>query len=312
VRPRVRNGAFDLTAAVSERTFRDLFAGIRDGFRLARSDSRDFGTFTLGYDLALHLARGSVDLEADGAVHVRELDVVFDHLGVSLGIDLPSFCVGGFCLIPNPFGGCILRAPRFCLFEDDPDIVIPLDLGGLITSELSAVLALLVRYRVDPTRPAGMNDWDAHDAGLANHWQVLLDPTRVDIDLFDIADTLGDLLERAVDAAVDGMLGGLPGWARDLAKAILGSAIDVLRSVLDVGDDLSEWLADRLGVGLGLFNVITAAVAAHLTSRRPIEFEDPFPVPENPLPPLPFLIPIEYLGVQVQDSEAILTVDIGD
>ena len=87
-----------------------------------------------------------------------------------------------------------------------------------------------------------MNDWDAQDVNpsLANHWQLYVDPQFLDVDIFDIADIVGDLLENAVNAAIDNLLGFLPGWARDLIKAILGPIIDLIRAILDIAVDIQE------------------------------------------------------------------------
>ena len=91
-----------------------------------------------------------------------------------VGIDIPEICVGGFCIIPNPFGGCILRAPRVCVFSDDPDIQLTLPLSGLIRHEVSFTGSLNFDYFVNPARPAGMDDWTAAEAdpSLSNQWQL--------------------------------------------------------------------------------------------------------------------------------------------
>jgi hypothetical protein len=93
-------------------------------------DSKDLGPFTAGYDVKIHLEGGNVDLRADNTVQVKELDIKWDRLNLSLGIDIPGFCIPGICLIPNPLGGCILETPEICLFDADPDISIVLPLGG--------------------------------------------------------------------------------------------------------------------------------------------------------------------------------------
>ena len=53
----------------------------------------------------------------------------WDTLSVGVGFDIPEICVGGWCIIPTPFG-CALRLPKICVFSDDPDIDITLDLSG--------------------------------------------------------------------------------------------------------------------------------------------------------------------------------------
>lgn len=311
-----------LTIAANENTFRSLFAALRDNFQCAFSDSADFGPFRAAIAVQASLDGGTVDLRADNTVQVKELDIKWDQLTLSLGIDIPEICVGGFCIIPNPFGGCILRAPRVCIFSADPDININLPLGGLITSEISITGSLKTAHDVNPARPAGMNDWDAQDANpsLANHWHLLLDPQTIDVDIFDIADIVGDLLENAINAAIDNLLGFLPGWARDLIRAILGPIVDLIRAILDIADDIQEWISDLLNVSFGLLDLILQFVADYFAAKNPLQlFEDPYPIlPEAPNPNpgspsviVPVKIPIRDLKVFNNDVEMVLEASVG-
>lgn len=311
-----------LTIAANEKTFTALFEAIRDNFHFSRSDSADFGPFTASYAAQAHLEGGSVDLRSDNTVQIKELDIKWDQLDLTLGIDIPEICIGGFCIIPIPFDGCLLRAPRICIFSADPDISLTLPLGGLITSEVSITGSLLTRYDVNPARPAGMNDWDAQDQNpsLANHWQILIDPQFVDVDLFDIADIVGDLLENALDFAIDNLLGFLPGWAKDLIKAILGPIIDLIRAILDLGDDIQEWISDLLNVSFGLLDIILQFVADYFAKDNPIhEIEDPYPMlpaasnPNPGFPPVivPVKVPIRDLRVFNDDVEMVLEANVG-
>lgn len=301
-----------LTAATSEDTVTRLFAGLRDNFSVDESDSVDFGPFTAGYELAFHLEGGDVDLQNDNSIVIKELDIKWDKLRVFLGIDIPELCIGGFCIIPSPFG-CILRAPEICIFDDDPDFGIDLDLGGLLTSEISLAAKPKLNYFIDPARPAGMSWLDAEDADLANKWQLFIDPEWVDIDIFDFSDIVGDLLDNAIDNAIDDLLFFLPGWAKDLIRAILGPVVDLVRAILDIGDDIDEWLSDLLGVSLGIFDLIITLVADFLAEKFPlIEIEDPFPILPYSGSLIPVKLPIEELGVNINDDELVLTATVGE
>jgi hypothetical protein len=208
------------------------------------------------------------------------------------------------------------------VFSSDPDISFTLPLGGLITSEISVTGSLVTTYATNPARPAGMNDWNAQDAhpSLASHWQVFVDPQFVDVDVFDIADIIGDLLEDAVDAAIDGLLSFLPGWARDLIKAILGPVIDLIRALLDIADDIQEWVSDLLNVSFGILDFILQLIADYFAHKYPLhQIEDPFPILEavenpNPGPPaslVPVKIPIRDLRVFNDDREMVLEANVG-
>jgi hypothetical protein len=310
-----------VTVAASETTFVMLFEAIRDNFRFTKSGSDDFGPFTASYSVEAHLEGGTVDLRADNTVQIKELDIKFDELDLTLGIDIPEICIGGFCIIPSPWG-CLLRAPRKCVFDDNPDISITLPLGGLITSEVSVTGSLLTKYAVDPSRPSTMNAWDAQDAvpSLANHWQLFLDPQTVDVDVFDIADIVGDLLEIALDAAVDNLLGFLPGWARAIIKTIFGPVIDLVRAILDLPDDIQEWISDMLNVSFGILDFILQSIADYFANQYPLhQIEDPFPIldaapnpnPGSPSSLVPVKVPIRDLLVFNNDVEMILEGNVG-
>lgn len=303
-----------LTVAASERAVIKLFEFARDQASFSTSDSGDFGPFTASYAVAAHLEGGTVDLRSDGSIDVRELDIKWDTLSLTLGIDIPEICVGGWCIVPNPFDGCAVRLPKKCVFDDDPDIVIPLDLSGVITSEVSFRAAPIIKYRVDPGRQGWMTDLDAEDAGRPNKWQLFIDPITIDIDVFDVADIVGDLLENLVDAAIDNLLGWLPDWAKDLVRAILGPVIDVIRAILDLPDDIEEWISNLLGVSLGLFDFILTFVADYFAARNPIyELEDPYPImdADPSVPLIPVKLPIRNLSVIVDDVEMVLSADVG-
>lgn len=311
-----------LTIAASENTFKALFAALRDNFEFARSDSADFGPFSASYAIEAHLEGGTVDLRADNTVQVKELDIKWDKLNLTLGIDIPEICVGGFCIIPNLTGGCWVRAPELCIFSADPDISLTLPLGNLITSEISVTGSLVTKYAVNPARPAGMNDWDAQDANpsLASHWKLFFNPQFLDVDLFDVADMVGDLLENAMNAAIDNLLGFLPDWARDLVRNILGPVIDLIRNILDIADDIQEWISDLLNVSFGILDFILQLVADHFASSSPLfQIEDPYPIlaaaanpnPGSPPTLVPVKIPIRDLVVFNNDQEMVVEGNVG-
>ncbi len=303
-----------LTVALSEAAGQRMFDAVRDGINVSHSDGGSFGPFTANYSVAFHLEGGTLDFRSDGSVQIRELDIKWDTLSLTIGINIPEICVGGFCIIGIPFDGCAVRAPRLCAFSGNPDIVVPLDLSGLLTSEVSFRAAPVLKHFRDPARPPTMDYIAAQAAGIPDKWQLFIDPITVDIDVFDFADIVGDLLEDAVDAAIDGLLGFLPGWARDLIRALMGPVIDLVRAILDIPDDIDEWLSDLLGVSLGLLDFVATVVGDYFAAQTPLfEIEDPLEVlPGDPTVPLiPVKIPIEKLAVTVSDTELVLEGDVG-
>lgn len=298
-RTRTRTGVFDFTAAISDNVFKEIFAAVVQGFKFSCSDSSIFGPISASYSVAAHLEGGSVDLKDNGTIEVSELDVKWDTLNLQICFDIPEICVGGFCIIPNPLDGCILRAPKLCFFSSSPDFCIPLNLSGLLTSEISFAAKVQVFYGIG--------------SGVPNRWQIVIVPTLpIDLDIIDIADTVGDLVENLIDSAIDGLLGGAPDWAKDLIRAILGPIDDIIRFVLDIPDDIGEWLLDLL-TDLGVFDGLLTALNGFLTNTvPPLEVEDPLTVLPADGTLIPVKIPIEFIRVEINTNEMVIQGDVGD
>jgi hypothetical protein len=147
---------------------------------------------------------------------------------------------------------------------------------------------------------------------VPNHWQLYIDPVSIDLDIFDFADIVGNLLENALNTAIDTLLGPLPDWAKDLIRALLGPIIDLVRDILDIGDDVEEWLEQLLGTSLGLIDLILTFAADLFATSPIIEFPDPLPLLPAEPGKMAVLLPVEFLGVEVDDTELQLQVDLGD
>ena len=119
----------DMQLAVSEKVAQRLFNKLRDNFAISHSDSGNFGPFSVSYSVGIKLKNGKLDFQSNGTVLIKELDIVYDPLKLTFEIDIPSVTVGGFCIIPTPWG-CALRAPKKTFFGGNPDISVPLDMGG--------------------------------------------------------------------------------------------------------------------------------------------------------------------------------------
>lgn len=313
--PTAPPGADHLIVAVSAGLVGSMFAAVRNTFHPCFTPSKDLGPFTARLEAGGHLENGSVALGNDNTITISNLLLKWDTLRLFLDVDIPKICVGGFCIIPNLTGGCAVRAPEICVFEDNPDFTIPLDLSGIITSLLTAKVRPLIKYGVETTRPAGMSDLDAEDAGIPNEWAVFLDPLFVRFEVIDIPDTVADLLTSAVNLAVDNLLGGLPGWAKDLIKSMLGGAIAIVRTVLGIPGNIVDWLSNLIGVDLNLFDYVTTALAQLLVGGTPlVPLEDPFQVLDAQTSPVvlnPVKIPIRGLSVQINADEMTLRAKVG-
>lgn len=298
--------------AVSETAFNEIFDVFRDNFAISTSDSGSWGPFTASYSAGVRLEGGDIDLKNNpDEVLIDELDIVYDPLSLNLGINFDPICTPSFCILWVPFAGCVIRVPSFCLFEADPDISIPIDLGGLIQSEISGAFNVDTRYFNDPAN-AGMSAHAAKNAGFPNKWQFYLEPIWLDLDIIDIADTVGNILDAAIDWAIDTFLGPLPGVIKDVFSFVLGGLVDAIRAILDIGDDIDEWLSDLFGVSFGLFDFVLAEVAKYFANLYPIfEFEDPYPIMEASDGLIPVLMPVQNIETDITDSEFVISADVG-
>jgi hypothetical protein len=298
-----------LTLAASEDAFEELFKLVRDGFTFAKSDSANFGPFSASYSVKLHLDKGSIHLNDDGTVEIDALDVVWDTLTLEVCFDFPGFTIPGFCIVPDPWNGCLVGIPDIPI---GGPICVPLNLSGLV-SEISKVRAhLKAKYFIDPGRLPGWTDLQAEFAGKPNKWQIFIDPDFVSVDPIDVPATIGNLFENLIEQAIEDLLPGwLPGWVKDLLMAFLQPVVDIVKAVLDVFDSVEDFLQDLIGEKLDLLGQIETAVADYFASKYPIyEFEDPYPIlTDGPL--IPVKIPLRNLKADVNSKEMIVTGDIG-
>ena len=297
----------NITVALSEKAVKELFEKVRDTIHISKSGSSS-GTFSASYNAGIRLEGGTIDFKnSPDEIKINELDVVYDPLSVNLSVDIPEIKIGGFCIFWLPIKGCVLRAPEISLFSANPDINIPINLSGLIESEISGGFNIKIKYFDNPAN-AALNVYQAHAADLADKWRFHLDPRWLDLDIIDISDTVGNILDSIVNTFINGVFGGLPGWAKDILEYLLGGLVDIVRGILDIGDDIDEWISDLLGTGFGLFDFILTQVGDYLANKYPLyELENPYPIlPGDP----PVLLPIANFATDITDDEIILMADV--
>jgi hypothetical protein len=303
-----------MTVAVNEKTFRKAADVFLKNFVFEKQDSTDSGAFTVSYHVKGHLEGGTIDLRADNTVEIKELDLKWDKLQVSIGLDIEKKCVGGGCL--GPF--CL---PEVCIFKDDPDVAITLDFASVFAQELTVTGSMAARYFNVLTPPAlgalcqllrtQLINNGVIDPFDNNEWQLFIDPDSIDLDLFDFPDIVGDLIENALTTAIEAIIPG--GAVKDLLLAIIGSIADLIRDVLDIGDDLDEWLSDIFNISFGLGDFIITAIADFLGHCLPVfRIEDPLELmPATNTGLVPVTIPIRNLSVRVDAAEMVVQADVG-
>src|SRR6266849_578821 len=299
-----------ITIAASNKAFQVLFKTVRDNFAFSKSDSGSFGPFSASYSVALHLEGGTIQLNNDGTIEIKDVDIVFDTLQVQVCFDLPGFCIPGCCILPDPWNCCLVGFPGFCI---GGPICAPLDLSGLVSEVNDVKAGLSPHYVVDPARDPSWTDLDAELNGKSNMWKIFIDPTLVNVDPIDIPATVGNLLENIVKNAVNNLFPSwLPGWAKDIIWAFLGPILDLIKGIFGIVGEINEWLSNLLGNIFGLVSLIETAIADYFASKYPIySFEDPFPI-LDPTPTLiPVKIPIRDLTATVNSKEMVVLADVG-
>lgn len=300
----------DITIAASANAFTRLFDTVRDNFSFSKSDAADFGPFSASYSVALHLQGGTLQLNDDNTVEVKDVDIVFDTLKVEVCFNLPGFCVGGFCIIPDPWNGCLVSFPGFCI---GGPVCAPIDLSGLVSEISDLKASLKPTYFVDPARLPGWSDLDAEFAGHSNKWRIFIDPVWVHVDPIDIPATVGNLLENIVRDAINNLIPGwVPDWAKDLLWAIIGPILDLIKGLLGIAGEINDWLSDLLGNRFDLLGAIETAIADYFASQNPIyEFEDPYPILPAASGLIPVKIPLRDLDARVDSKEMTVIANIG-
>lgn len=311
-RLRNRKGAFDFNAAVSAATFKKIFTAIVKGFRFSKSGTDRYGPFSINYDVVAYLEGGSLEMQDDGTIVVRELDVRWNKFKLGIGIDIPEISIGGgeVCLMPPypscnvPVVGCrdCVALPSYCFFGDSPDITVPIDLSESITSKATFKARIETFYGVC--------------SGMPNRWQIIAVPTLPsDLYIIEIADTVGDLFKNRVKYAIDNLLSSskAPSWAVSLIYKTSGGIDNITRNILNIPEDIGKWFIDiiyRTGLTKSLLNDLND----YLTSRIPtaFEIEDPLQILKDDGTMIPVKIPIDFIEVSVNSHEIVIKGDIGN
>jgi hypothetical protein len=299
-----------VTIAASSNAFVQLFNALRDNFTFSKSDSGNFGPFSASYSIAFHLENGSIALHDDNTVEVKHVKVVWDSLTLNVCFNVPGFCIPSFCIVPDPWNGCLVGFPGFCV---GGPICAPLNLSGLVSdvSELSARLKPV--YYVDPARLPGWSDLDAEFNGHPNKWKIFVDPVFVHVDPIDVPATVANVLENLVKDAINNMIPGwVPGWAKDLIWALIGPVLDLVKGILGIVGSIEDWLSDLLNSVFDLLGILETAIADYFASKYPIfAFEDPYPILAASAGLIPVKIPIRNLTATVNSKEMVVLADVG-
>lgn len=300
----------EITLAASAKSFQALFTVVEANFSISKSGSGSFGPFTASYSVDVNLSGGTLQLNNNNTFELSDVDVDFSTLDFNLCLDLPGFCIPSFCIVPNPWNGCLVGFPGFCI---GGPICVDLNLAGLTSQITDFTASLVTKYYIDPARLATWTDLDAELNGHSNQWQLFIDPVAVNVAPIDVPATIDNLLVNAITSAIDNLFPSwLPSWAVDLIMAFLGPIEDLIISLLGITTTIAEWLSNLLSNTFGLVGWIETEIADYFANQTPLhQFEDPFPILGAIGGLIPVKIPIRNLAVMIDSQELVVTADVG-
>jgi len=270
----------DVSLSVSEAAFETIFSRILPTPLLPFDESASFAGLQFGVAGAIHIAGADgVDFEDGDTFWLDELEIAWDKLVLRLGFDIPTVRVGGFCILrlddilPWESNDCVWELPETDLFGADTDIgPLVIDLGPIVSYVVTEVSG---RFRISGVSEGGTLKLKVHKQSI-------------DVDPISIQDTFGKLpaiLQAAIVAAgAKYVTANPPAFAIDLALGILGfpSLTELLLDILDIGDDLQEWLTRWLNVEIGLPNVLEGLITTAVLKKTMFDIPDPYSL----LPPI--------------------------
>jgi hypothetical protein len=265
----------DVTLMVNEQTFKEVFNKIYPSVTLPFDGSTSLGPLWIGVDAEVFiLGAGDIDFEDGNTFLLSELDIGWKKLVLRFGIDLPTIKIGGFCLFRMPEdsfilpGECVVWFPGGELFGGAPDI-------GPVKMNLNAIIPFVVteisgRYKIGIRKDK-------------NYQKVYADPVAIDVDPISINDTFGQLpliVQLGVADATAQILSLVPqAWMVDVVLGFLGvpTVSEYVLNLLDIHDDVEEWLMDTLNVSIGVDNLLYQVIFDAMLEREELfKVEDPF------------------------------------
>jgi hypothetical protein len=353
VKPRPGTGPSDLTVAISQSIINKIMATVLSPGSIEIEvpvgppppASQPWSTYGgpplyVDYQVEASLAGGAVTLQnptstqPNGSILLKDVTVSWDSLNFKVNIDLPKISIPGFSTPALVVDGVTIipaiNIPGFSLFGGNghnPDISIPVDLGGL-ESQVSIVLEPMTYYAVG--NPGTSND--------PNRWEFYVAPQ---LPIFVLPVEFGPKLQKAIEDGIAGffadILDPFPGPLQNIIKDILTTALEAvggaISTILSDASSVAESIIDMITNAnlLGLTDLLDKALLSFFASSTPLfTLRDPYVVsqpntigtqvvsPSNPRvtvtpgpPTISVEIPIPYVGVSINSSEVVVEADVG-
>lgn len=264
----------DVNLAVSEAAFEELYNRIAPTVTRPFDGSTSLGPVWFGVEGAVHIeSAGNIDFEDTNTFWLGELKIAWDKLIIRLGFDIPTVEIGHFCILRMPddapflAGECLWEFPGGKIFEGAPDV-------GPIVVDLNAIIPYIVsevsgRFKINLVK-----DKDV--------LKLVVHKESIDVDPISISDTFGKLpgiMQLAIaDAAASYVAANPQAYLLDAALGILGfpSITELLLDLLDIEDDIQEWLTKVLNVDIGIQNILYGLIGEAILERTMFEIPDPY------------------------------------
>jgi hypothetical protein len=292
----------DITVAVDQAALSEAFGALIEIFQFDFSKTTE-GDVRFGIDLQCHLERGNFALHGPdpnspiyigGYLGLTNIVIAWDKLDFTVGLDIPGKTIPSFCIIPNPFGGCLVSTPSVTTPSFDVSVTLPID--NIVRSQIDLGIAPVAN----------------HIQQSATQWEWLVVPHIVwqQIELLDIADTIGDFIDGLVKQLIDQALSFLPGWAQDILNVLVGGLANLVRDLLNLPHDLQDWLSTLLRVSLDPFDFIFQLLENHFQNKLSLySISDPMQVLAAQTSPIALpavYLPIPSLNLTVTADEFII------
>ena len=292
----------DITVAVDQAALSEAFGSLIEVFQFEYTGKTQ-GDLWFGLNIACHLERGAFALMGPdphsliytgGYFSLTDIVIAWDRLDFTVGLHVPGKSIPSYCIIPNPFGGCLVSTPTLTTPSFDVKVILAIN--------------DIVRSRID----VGLAPVADHIQQSAIEWKWLVVPNIVwsVIKPLDFADTIADLIQRVVTGLVDDALNHLPQWAIDILNVLVGGLANLVRGLLGVTTDVQDWLSNVLKVSLDPLDFILAALVKHFQNKLSLySINDPMQVlvaETSPIALPAVFLPIPSLNLTVTADEFII------
>ena len=202
------------------------------------------------------------------ALRLNELDLIFDVLEFTFRVDLPSIVAGGQCVVRDLAGRCVARLPAISLFTASSDVVIPVVLNGLRSEGSAEIDFELVHFRTEDANElsavargyrqglsARLDDLasdtppevlDFFRMAWTDGWELRAEPHSFDLDVVDVSDMAAAAFDSQLQRGITDWAAGLDPGTRALLGSLASGATTFVRTVLDLPDDLQEFIQNAL------------------------------------------------------------------